>query len=322
MRALITGASGFVGTHLIKKLLKNNWSVRILIHNKNIHESRDCEVFTGDIGDKKVLEDALREVDVLFHLAAALGGALLAKNEFFRINAAGTQKVLEAAFNAGVKKAIHFSSAGVLGAVQNNEAADEGYPTGPISAYDQSKLEGEKIALNFAKEGKPVIVIRPGWVYGHGDRRTFKLIRAIAQKKFILVTRGQAHQTPVFIDDLLQGVMLCVEQGRSGEIYNIAGDEVLTVRQIVENIAIATNSTIPKISLPLFPTKVAAWKLEKTFRLFKKEAPLTRGKLAFFIHPKPLSIQKAVRELGYVPQTNFQTGIAQTVAWYREQGWL
>lgn len=322
MRAFITGATGFVGTHLVDKLLKNNWLVRILIHNKNIPESRDCEVFFGDVGDKKIMEDALRGVDVLFHLAAALGGSLINKNEFFRINAAGTQNVLEAAFNAGVKKVLHFSSAGVLGAVQNNEAADEDYPTNPLSAYDQSKLEGEKIALNHAKEGKPVFVIRPGWVYGPGDRRTFKLIRAIALKKFILVARGQAHQTPVFIDDLLEGVMMCVEQGRYGEIYNIAGDEVLTVRQIVENIAVATNSTIPKIRLPLFPAKVAAWKLEKLFRLFKKEAPLTRGKLAFFIHPKPLSIQKAVRELGYVPQTNFKTGIVQAVAWYRKHGWL
>ncbi len=322
MRAFITGASGFVGTHLVDKLLKNNWSVRILIHKNNISESKNCEVILGDINDKNMLEEALSEVDVLFHLAAALGGSLIDKKEFFRINAAGTKNVLDAAFKAGVKKAVHFSSAGVLGAVRNNEAADEDYPADPISPYDQSKLEGEKIALNRAKKGKHALVIRPGWVYGPGDRRTFKLIRAIARKKFILVTRGQAHQTPVFIDDLLQGVLQCVEQGRSGEIYNIAGNEVLTVRQIVENIAAATNSSIPKLTLPLFPAKVAAWKLEKTFRLFKKEAPLTAGKLAFFIHPKPLSIQKAARELGFVPQTLFQDGIAQTVNWYREQGWL
>ncbi len=322
MRAFITGASGFVGTHLVKKLLKNHWSIRILIHKKNIYESKDCEIFTGDIEEKGVLEDALKDVDVLFHLAAALGGSLIDKNEFFRINSTGTQKVLDAAFKAGVKKAVHFSSSGVLGAVQNNKAADETYPTFPITAYDQSKLEGERIALNFAEGGNPVLVIRPGWVYGPGDRRTFKLISAIKRKKFILVTRGLAHQTPVFIDDLLQGVLQCMGQGRNGEIYNIAGNEVLTVRQIVEEIATATKSTIPKLSLPLFPTKVAAWKLEKTFRLFKKEAPITRGKLAFFIHPKPLSIQKAVRELDYVPQTDFKTGMAQTVSWYREHGWL
>ncbi len=322
MRAFITGASGFVGTHLVKKLIKNNWSVRILIHKKNILESKNCEVFEGDIGNERVLEDALRDTDVLFHLAAALGASLIHRNEFYRINAVGTEKVLDAAFKAGVKKAVHFSSAGVLGAVQNNEAANESYPPHPISTYDQSKLEGEKIALKRAKEGKPVLVIRPGWVYGPGDRRTFKLIRAIARRKFILVTRGLAHQTPIYIDDLLQGVLQCLEKGRDGEIYNIAGDEVLTVRQIVENIAVATNSTIPKLTLPLFPTKVAAWKLEKTFGLFKKEAPLTSGKLAFFIHPKPLSIQKAARELGFIPQTHFQEGMAQTVNWYREQGWL
>ena len=125
-----------------------------------------------------------------------------------------------------------------------------------------------------------------------------------------------------FIDDLLQGILRCVERGRDKEIYHIAGNEVLTVKKIVETIASATQSTIPKMSLPLFPAKVAAWKLEKAFKLFKKEAPLTTGKLAFFIHPKPLSIQKASHELGYVPQTHFQEGMTRTVAWYRNQGWL
>lgn len=322
MRAFITGASGFVGTHLVKKLLKKNWTVRVLIHKNTIHEHKNCEVYWGDIGKKEIQEDALKGVDVLFHLAAALGGSLIDKNEFFRINTAGTQRIFDAAVAAGVKKAIHFSSAGVLGAVPDDKAADETHPTRPISAYDQSKLEGEKIALNLAKEGQDIFVIRPGWIYGPGDRRTFKLIRAIAKKKFILVTRGQAHQTPVFIDDLILGILQCVEQGRYGEIYHIAGNEVLTVKQIVDTIAAATHSSIPKLTLPLFPAKVAAWKLEKAFRLFHKEAPLTRGKLAFFIHPKPLSIQKASRELGYAPKTNFQTGIAQTVNWYREQGWL
>jgi nucleoside-diphosphate-sugar epimerase len=321
-RAFITGATGFIGSHLLEALIQDQWSVRALAHNRTIHQMEGLEIVKGDIGDDGLLIEALKDIDILFHLAAALGGSLLGQEEFYRINVEGTQNVLRAATKAGVRRVIHFSSAGVLGSVKTGETADEDYPTHPISAYDITKLEGERIALQKAREDVDVVVIRPGWVYGPTDRRTFKLIKAIARKKFLLITRGAARQTPVFIDDLVAGTLLIADKGKRGEIYNISGLEVLTVREIVEKIGAATGNRIPRFTLPLFPVRMAAWSMEKTFRLFKKEAPLTRGKLAFFIHPKPLAIDKAVRELGYAPQTDFQTGVTQTVKWYREQGWL
>ncbi|MGD2245816.1 MAG: NAD-dependent epimerase/dehydratase family protein [Candidatus Aminicenantes bacterium] len=322
MRVFVTGASGFIGSHLVRELLSKKWSVRILVHERRTPDERGCEIVKGDIGDEHLLEEALKDSDALIHMAAALGGSLINRNEFLRVNVLGTKKILQAAFKTGVKRVIHFSSAGVLGAVKNNETADESYPARPISVYDLTKLEGEQIALQAAEEGAEVTIIRPGWVYGPGDRRTFKLIKAIARKRFILVTRGKACQTPVFIDDLIRGAILCMEKGKRGGIYNIAGQETLPVKTIAETIAVATGVSIPRFHLPLFPVKAAAWSLEKAFRLLKKEAPLTRGKLAFFIHPKPLSIQKASRELGYAPQTDFQKGIAQTVQWYRQHHWL
>ena len=322
MRAYITGASGFIGNHLLQRLIQKNWQVRALFHKRNISLAEKCEIVKGDIQDFDLLKDSLQETDVLFHLAAALGSLLIKKEEFFRINALGTKNVLNAAREAGVKRIIHLSSAGVLGSVRKNELADENYPLNPKNIYDETKLDGENIALRFAEKGMDIVVVRPGWIYGPEDRRTFKLIRAIAKKRFILVSKGKTWQTPVYIDDVIQGVLLCLEKGIKGEIYHLAGEEVLTVKEIVETIATTLGEKIPRIRLPLFPTKVAAWKLEKTFLLFKKEAPLTRGKLAFFIHPKPLSIQKAKRELGYAPQTDFETGINQTIAWHKENKWL
>jgi len=322
MRAFITGASGFIGSHLVEHLLNKEWVVRLLSHKHKIPGEEECEIVRGDINDFQTLSKALKGTDILFHLAAALGSSLIKKKEFFKINALGTKSVLKAAHEAGVKRVIHFSSAGVLGSVKDNQVATENFHLNPQDVYDKSKLEGEKEALLSAQEGMDVVIIRPGWVYGPGDRRTFRLIKAIAKKRFILVTKGNALQTPIFIQDLINGVLLCVEKGKKGEIYHLAGSEILKVKDIVKSIASATGTKIPPFSLPLFPVKLTAYFIGKIYSLLNKEAPLNLSKLAFFIHPKPLSIQKAKKELKFSPKTNFKEGLIKTVSWYRDQGWL
>ena len=322
MRVFITGASGFIGSYLVEKLLNRNWHVRVLFHNRNIHREKECEVVKGDIRDLNLLEKALDSTDIIFHLAAALGASLMNKKDFSQINTEGTKNILRAAQKTGVKRIVHFSSAGVLGSVKKNETADEGYPLNPRSIYDNTKLEGERTALNFAKNGMNIVIVRPGWTYGPGDRRTFKLIKTIAKKRFILVTRGNALQTPVYIDDLIEGVLLCTKRGKKGQIYHIAGNEALTVKEITDIIALSLGNKIPPFSLPLFPVKAAVWPVEKIFYLFKRESPLSMGKLSFFIHPKPLSIQKAKQDLGYSPKVDLNTGMAQTIAWYIKNKWI
>jgi dihydroflavonol-4-reductase len=268
------------------------------------------------------LEGHFGGVDLLFHCAAALGASILSESDFFRINAEGTHNVLQASKEAGVPKIVHFSSAGVLGSVKGGEVAKEDFATNPQNSYDRSKLEGENIARRFADEGLDITIVRPGWVYGPGDRRTFKLIQAIAKKRFMLVTKGDTLQTPIHIDDLVEGVFLSAEKGRKGHIYHIAGSEVLRVKDIVNTIASAAGTKIPSMTLPLLPVKIAASALERVFVLLQKEAPLTRGKLSFFIHPKPLAIQKARHDLGYTPKINFSAGILQTVEWSKAHNWL
>jgi len=321
MRAFITGASGFIGAHLARRLVRDGWEVRALVHTHEI-EAKGIETVAADIRDFDSLIPVIRGSDVLFHLASALGASRIGKKEFFEINAEGTRTVLATAREAGVPRIIHFSSAGVLGHVEGGETAGEDHALAPQDVYDKSKLEGERIALEHARGGWNVSVVRPGWVYGPGDRRTFKLIRAIARRRFVLVSKGKILQTPVYIDDLIQGTILCAEKGRPAEIYNIAGPEVLSVKDIVRKIAAAADAGIPRFSLPLPPVRIAASILGRTFSLIKREAPLSPSRLAFFIHPKPLRIEKAVRELGYSPQWNFDRGIAAAIAWYRSNGWL
>lgn len=322
MKAFLTGASGFIGSHLMSEFHQKKWDLGVLSHRRTLPPTIRYQAVHADVTDDAALKKALEGYEIVFHMAAALGGSLIKKSEFFRINVQGTQALFEAAKSAGVKRVIHFSSAGVLGAVKKNEIADETYTRRPLTAYDKSKQQGEDIALDFANQGLQVVVIRPGWVYGPGDRRTFKLIKAIAHKRFLLVAKGRAWQTPIYIKDLIDGILLSADKGKSGEIYHLAGNEVLTVQQMTETIADITESKIFPISLPSIPSKMAAWVMEKGFRLFHKEAPLTPGKLAFFLHPKPLAIHKAQEQLGFSPKTDFYSGMESTVAWYRQHEWL
>jgi dihydroflavonol-4-reductase len=277
---------------------------------------------SGDICDRAVLIEGLKGIDVVFHLASALGSTAISQDEFSRINTQGTAAVLEAASARPVLRIIHVSSAGVLGSVRPGDIADESYPPRPASIYDRTKLEAEKMALGAAARGMNIIVVRPGWAYGPRDRRTFKLIKTIDKKKIILLPRGKARQTPVYVDDLVRGLLLAAQSGKKGEVYHLAGKEILTAGEIVAAIAAACAKKRPALLLPLFPAYVAAHFFEKLYSPLGTEPPLNRSKLSFFSHSKPLSVQKAREELGFSAEVDFHQGIRLTVAWYRDQGWL
>jgi nucleoside-diphosphate-sugar epimerase len=324
MRAFVTGAAGFVGSRLAARLAKDGADVRALVHRNALPAGlgTTVEVVRADLLDRAALREGMRGTEIVFHLASALGSAQIAAEEFSAVNAAGTEAVLAAARDAGVRRVVHFSSAGVLGHIRGGIPAPESRPPAPLDVYSRTKLAGEQIALASARAGQDVVVIRPGWVYGPGDRRTFKLIRTIARRRFVLVGSGKLRQTPVHVDDLVSGTLLCAAKGRPGEIYNLTGSEVLTVRAMAEAIAAAAGVEIPGFALPLGPARAAAWLMASLFKPLKKEAPLNPSRLAFFTDSKPLDIAKAVHELGYAPAFDFKTGIAAAVEWYRANGWL
>jgi dihydroflavonol-4-reductase len=322
MRAFVTGASGFVGSRLVDRLIETGWTVRGFDVGRGTADKPGLEFVEGDIRDETLIDRSIEGSDIIFHLAAALGAARLGEKGFLAVNEGGTRNVLEAALHRGVKRVVHFSSAGVLGHVAENRPAGEDHPLDPRDPYDRTKLAGERAALEIAGRGLNVTVIRPGWVYGPGDRRSFKLIRSIAHGRFILVGRGASIQTPIFVDDLIRGAILAAERGKAGGVYNLAGDEALTVRAMAEMIAAACGTKIPRLRIPTGPTRLAAAIMGGAFGLIGKEAPLNPSRLAFFLHPKPLAISKARAELGFRPETDFAAGMAITAAWGRQAGWI
>ena len=322
MLAFVTGASGFVGSHLVRALKAGGWDVRAFVHRTPLAEIPGVTSMTGDIRDSAALETAMAGVDVVFHLAAAVGSVVTDPHAFREVNVNGTEAVLAAARRAGAGRVVHFSSIGVLGAVKPGDTAGEDYLPAPRTLYDRTKFEAEVAARRAAVDGLDVVIVRPGWVYGPGDRRTFKFIRAVCRRKFALVAGAPGRQTPVYIDDLTAGTLLAAEKGRSGAIYHLAGDEILTAEEMTRIVAAACGVAGPRLKLPKGPTLAAAFILEKIFGLMKKETPLNRGKLAFFLDPKAMSSARAKNELGYAPATDFRTGATRVVAWYRENGWL
>jgi nucleoside-diphosphate-sugar epimerase len=322
MRAFVTGASGFIGSHLVRALKANGWDVRAFVHKNHLIEIPGIECINGDIRDEATMARAMAGVDVVFHLAAAVGSVVIDPSAFREINITGTKAVLAAARKAGAGRVVHFSTIGVLGAVKAGEIASENYPTAPRTLYDKTKLAAEESARMAAANGLDVVIVRPGWVYGPGDRRTFKFISAICRRKFALIAGAPGRQTPVYIDDLVAGVLLVAANGRPGTVYHLAGDEILTPAEMTAIVATACGVAGPRLKLPKGPTKVAAFILEKVFALLKKETPLNRGKLSFFLDPKAMSSARAKGELGYAPMIDFRTGVARAIGWYREHDWL
>ena len=320
----VTGAAGFVGSHLVRYLAERNVKVRAVINRSPLPEDlRDhpsVESYICSITNRKEMTRCFEGIDVVYHLATALGNRIVTDDEFFNINREGTRNVLSAAIECGVKKVIHFSSAGVYGRSSGFIAQKETDPLNPIDIYERSKQEGEQAALSFSEQLE-VVVLRPGWVYGEGDRRTFKLIRQIHSGLFFIAGSGKINHTPVYVGDLVKAAVMSVEKGKSGEIYNV-GYEMVPVETMVNTIAGAMNKGIIPIKLPIWMVYPPAYLLSRLFALFGKEAPLSPAKLAFFMRGKPLDSSKIKEEFGIVSYSTFAEGMRRAIDWYKANQWL
>lgn len=315
----ITGASGFIGQHLADALVSQGKRVLVLVHRQDV--PGQSEKFYGSLRDPDFLRGFLRGADTLFHLAAAMGNRVLPEADFFRINDDETRVLLEVAVACGVRRVIHFSSAGVYGMNSGVLPLAETAPLHPVDRYERSKLAGEKTALSFA-DRLALTVIRPGWVYGEGDRRTFKLIRQIQSGYFAVIGSGRIRHSPIHVDDVARGALAAANGAtRSGEIYNLGGP-ALSVCEMVAAIAHALGRRRPRLKVPVLFAAPLARMLDGLYSPFGREAPLGRSKLAFFLRGKPIDSSKIERELGFRPKIDLASGLARSIAWYRERGWL
>ena len=326
MKALVTGATGFTGGHLVNNLLNHNYQVRILAQtSSNIEKfkNKPVEIFLGRLQNKDHMFKAVEGVDVVFHVAALYRAANLPDSAYWEVNVIGTQNVLDAALYHNVKRFVHCSTGGVHGHIEH-PPANEDAPFSPGDVYQDSKAEGEKLAMYYFKEkGLPVSVIRPTGIYGPGDTRMLKMYRMIQDKKFIMFGKGAVNYHLTYVTDTVEGLRLAAEKEVAlGQAYLIAGEEYTTLLEFAQTVARVLNVPIPKIKLPVWPLYCAGFLCEKICVPLKIQPPIFRRRVDIFTKDRAFDITKAKRDLGFKPVVSMEEGIQQTATWYIKNGYL
>ncbi len=321
-KVFVTGATGFTGGHLCRILVDKGYSVGALVRKSsktNELEKLGVKTVVGDLANLNSLNGALEDIDTVFHVAAAFRQEGISKEQFWKVNVDGTRALLEFANQSKVKRFVHCSTVGVQGEIKN-PPAKESDPYQPGDHYQESKMEGEKLALKFFEErGLDGVVVRPVGIFGPGDLRFLKLFKFINNGKFRMIGKGDVLYHLTFVEDLVQGIILAGQKKEaSGNIYTVGGEEFMTLKKLVALIAETLNKPVPKKSIPLKPVYIAAVMCETICRPLGIEPPLYRRRLDFFTKDRAFDISKAKKELGYKPQVPLKQGLKITAKWYKE----
>jgi nucleoside-diphosphate-sugar epimerase len=325
---LVTGGTGFIAGALTRALAARGDAVRVLARPSSDLSSLDgldVEVALGDVLQPETLPPALEGVDVVYHLAGMLGRFGVGWETYRAIHVEGTCNLLRACQARALERFVHCSSPGMLGALGPGEPPrDEASPHRPTGFYERSKSAAEQAALPLAQRlDVPLVIVRPEFVYGPGDRHVLGLYRTIRRGAFFYIGRGDCLCHPTYIDDVVAGLVACTgEHARPLEAYHICGPRPVTVRELVTTIADALGVKPPALHLPTGLVRAGAWGAELAGRLLGIEPPLTLEGVRFFTQSRAFSIEKALRELDWSPQVDLAEGVRRTVAWYIEQGLL
>jgi nucleoside-diphosphate-sugar epimerase len=323
---LVTGGTGFAGSHLVHSLVRDQAKVRVITRSASRASSilpPEVELIEGDIADPKVVDRAVKGCDVIFNLAAAFREPKITSQRYEEVHIDGTRHLLDATLRHGVRRLVHCSTVGVLSHIEH-PPADETWEYSPGDVYQATKAEGERLALEYARlRGAPVTVARPTPIYGPGDTRLLKLFKMIARRRFMMLGDGEVYFHLVHVDDLVQGFRLLADHPDAvGEVFILGGEEYRTLNHLVGLIAEEVGVPQPRWHLPAKPFQVAGTLCERICIPLGISPPIYRRRVDFFTKSRAFSIEKAKRVLGYLPRIDLRSGITQTVAWYQRQGLL
>jgi nucleoside-diphosphate-sugar epimerase len=319
---LITGGTGFLGTHIAKRLIEKGLKVKLFSRNEtdDLFLKRNCDSYYGDIRDLDKVLKAAKGVNKIVHLVSNFRRGGSDKKEAYGINVNGTDNILNAAYKLNVDRLVHCSTIGVHGNVKEIPA-NENTPFNPGDLYQETKLIAEKNVWNFYKKHNlPITVIRPISMYGPGDLRMLKLFKMIKRGTFVVVGNGKPYFQPAYIEDVVDGFVLALKHDKAlGEAFIIGNEEYLELKNLFRVIANELEVREPFIKLPLGPTLVLARLCEAVLVPLGIEPPLHRRRISFFQNNRAFSIQKAKNVLDFAPQTSLEQGIRITIQWYEQQ---
>jgi dihydroflavonol-4-reductase len=327
MRALVTGANGFVGSAIVRALCNAGWQVRALVRPRSDRrnlEQLPVETVLGDIADGSSLDGALEHCEALFHAAADYRLWTPDPQRLYRTNVEGTCNVLEAARRARVGRIVYTSSVATIGLPPDGSPGTEQTPVGlaaMIGHYKRSKFLAEERVRGLARDGLPVVIVNPSTPIGPGDVRptpTGRLVLDAALGR--MPAYVDTGLNIVHVDDVAAGHLRALEHGRIGEHY-ILGGENLTLKEILTAISRLAGREPPRVRLPhaaLLPFALVA---ELIARVTRRETRLTLAGVRMSAKRMYFSSDKAVRELGYRWRPPAEA-FADALAWLRAQGML
>jgi len=320
----VTGASGFVGQSLCKALTSRGWSVRALVRPGSDVEGLKAlgvEIIQGGLREKEAVHRMLEGVQGVFHLAGITGHLFKPEAEYWDMNVTATKELLLASQEHGVTRFIYLSTADVHGHISDPPAGEDA-PLASDDIYQITKEHGEQAVLAAnGKKGLGTIVIRPAKVYGPGDMRGLGLFKDIADGTFNMYGGGENFIHPIYIDDLVEGIILAYEPDKpAGRAYIMAGEEYVTLNQLARIIAAAAGIELRLRHVPGSIFQAYSSICETFCGFFGVEPPISRRYVDLFIKNHAYRIDRAKNELGYAPKVSLEQGARRTIEWYRAKG--
>ncbi len=325
--ALVTGASGFIGSRLVERLAtEEGVRVRAMVRDPlkaDRLRKLPVEIIQGDITDRQSLDRATAGCDLVFHCAAIVRETG-DRSQFLRVNVEGTRNILQAAVQADVKRFVHFSSVSVYG-LNPPEGTNEETAMCPCgNLYCDTKIEAEKAVWEcHRKSGLPVVVIRPANVYGPGAGSwTLRPLELIQAGRMILINGGKGLCNYVYIDNLLDAVLTATRRDESvGQIYLLTDGNPVMWKVFFGYYAVFAGR-LELRSVPSWLAKTIALIMEILARLSGKQPQITREAIRFLTRRIRFSTEKADRELNFQPRVSLEEGMQLTKQWLKEAGYL
>lgn len=322
-RVLVTGGTGAIGPVLVRRLVKANYQVRVLVRQPPPPGLLPpvVELAPGDITDAASLKTAMAEVDTVFHLAARLHltdptEQLMADYE--RINLTGTAQVVEAALKAQVNRLVFFSTIAVYGPGDRRTVFTEASLPNPQTLYAQTKYRAETVVLSARRNGPEPslgVVLRLAAVYGTGLKGNYaRLVTALQKNQFMPIGSGQNRRTLIHEQDVVEAALLAAESPQAaGQIYNVTDGQTHTFNQIVTTICQAMGQTPPRWHLPEEPMRFLVNLVEQGCYRLGRTAPIGQHTLDKLLEDVAVSGDKLQEELGFYPSFDLTTGWAVTL---------
>ncbi|MEK7526567.1 MAG: SDR family NAD(P)-dependent oxidoreductase [Patescibacteria group bacterium] len=308
---LVTGATGFIGSNLVDRLVAADIKVKALVRDANNIgklNRKKVEIVEGDLTNYDSLDPVLDKVDVIFNLAAGLPHHHLSGEQYKKTNIIGLENLIKKAIEKKVGKVIHVSTVGVYGTNANN--VDESFKPKPSDVYSRSKLAGERVVQKY-KNKIAVVIVRPTIAYGPGDTRPgfLNLFKLIKKGMFVPVGRGSNYFHTIYIDNLIDGLLLVATNKQAiGQDFIIGDDPCPTMKEILSLMYILLGKKMPRVYIP------------KSLVVFGIPVVLNKRRVNFLTADKKYKIDKAKRILGYNPKVDLTAGLQATLKWYIKKG--